>query len=187
MSKLRIGVDVDDVVYDVYNKIVPMLLQSFNIDKGQFNNGNLDYFDIDNDTYRQYLDDHFKQFVNELEVKNNCAETLLKMKQSGLEIVFITARSDDVLGDAYQITKRSLDRDGIVYDKIITNAQDKGLACMVEKIDIFIDDSIKHTQRVSLLGIDTLIFDMPYNQHINIKRVNNWEQIYEYIMSKNSR
>ncbi len=182
---MRIGIDIDDVVYDVYSKIVPMLCDYFGIDDDQFNLNNLDYCDTDDIDHRHYLVDSFIKVVNDFEVKENCVMVLQKLKKAGYEIIFITARSDGNLGDAYQVTKNNFDRDGIIYDKIIVNAKDKGQICMIEEINIFIDDAIKHTERVKLLGIDTVLFDMPYNKHIDIKRVENWNQIHDYIINKN--
>ena len=58
--------------------------------------------------------------------------------------------------------------------------------CIDEQIDLFIDDSIEHFQKVSNSGIQTLLFNnkINLNKTVNLNKVNNWKEIYEYILMK---
>ena len=61
----------------------------------------------------------------------------------------------------------------------------KAEVCKNLDINLFIDDAEDNIIEVSSQGIDTLIFDAPWNQNMkkikNTKRVYSWEDIVEYI------
>ncbi len=66
-------------------------------------------------------------------------------------------------------------------DKIRSKAE----VCNNLNINIFIDDAVENVIEVSSLGIETLIFDAPWNQDMkkikNTKRVYSWNEIVRYI------
>ena len=49
------------------------------------------------------------------------------------------------------------------------------------KIDVLIDDSIKHCTNVSKLGIPVLMVATDYNKQSDFRKVKNWEEIYNVI------
>ena len=69
------------------------------------------------------------------------------------------------------------------YNKIITGAGKKAELCVENNIDLLIDDSIKHCTNLSNIGIDTLLFNSINNKDIetNLKRVYNWNEVYDYV------
>ena len=81
------------------------------------------------------------------------------------------------------ITEVYIEKNGIMYDKLITNSQAKDKTCQEEQIDLFIDDNIKHCQSVSNIGKEVLMFENYYNKdYSNVKHVKTWKEIYEYIL-----
>ena len=78
-----------------------------------------------------------------------------------------------------------LDENNIYYDNLIlTDAYDihaKSLECLKNDIDIMIDDSVRICSDLITSGITTILMDTPYNRKINIKRVKNWEEFYEFV------
>ena len=75
-----------------------------------------------------------------------------------------------------------LNNNKINYDKLICDF-DKAKVCKIEKIDLFIDDSIANCSKVNELGIETIVFNSKSNikDKTNLYRVDNWEEIYEKI------
>ena len=84
--------------------------------------------------------------------------------------------------DPYISTKKQLEINNIYYDKLFCTF-DKVSICKTEKVDLFIDDSIENCIAINNIGIDTLLFNSVLNekQNVNIKRVRNWKEIFEYI------
>ena len=70
----------------------------------------------------------------------------------------------------------------INYDKLICSF-DKDKVCKNENIDLFIDDSIENCNKVSKLGIETLLFTSKSNMssETNLNRVYSWEDIYNFV------
>ena len=71
------------------------------------------------------------------------------------------------------------------YDKLFVDLESKKQTAIDEKIDLFIDDSPKHCQEVSKLGIKVIMMDAKYNKNNNeFIHMSNWQEIYEYIQSR---
>ena len=98
---------------------------------------------------------------------------------------YSAARFVSSIKDVDTRTKDLLDSFNIKYHKIITGAGNKAEVCIENKIDLLIDDSIKHCSKFEELGGKALLFNSPVNKDIetNLKRVYNWKEIYEIINS----
>ena len=85
------------------------------------------------------------------------------------------------------MTKKWLDENFIKYHNLIlTNAykndkHGKTEKCKDNNIDVMIDDSVHICKDCIDNDITTLLMDTPYNRKVDIPRVHNWEEIYEYI------
>lgn len=84
------------------------------------------------------------------------------------------------------MTIKWLKKYDIEYGKLIlTNAynhQEKADICIKNNVDIMIDDSINVCLKCSESGIKSLLFNTEYNKNeISFTRVNNWEEIFNYI------
>lgn len=81
-------------------------------------------------------------------------------------------------------TEEWLKKNGIAYDKLILDAQDKAKVCKEYEIDLFIDDSIKHCKKIESVGIKTFLYTSMMNEAVEVKeltRVYSWIQIYHKI------
>lgn len=79
------------------------------------------------------------------------------------------------------IKDREVEFGKIYYDDLFCTT-DKVSICKEKNIDLFIDDSINNCTNISNIGIDVLLFDSKINKHCNdFRRVNNWEDVYNYI------
>lgn len=125
-------------------------------------------------------------------IKPFAKEIINKLIEEGNQIIFITARNNkgDRIDDSYSISKNLLDKNGIGYDKLITECNNKLLVCKENNIDIFIDDKIETCLELQNKGIISFIMNTPFNNQLNEKnivRVFSWVDLYYKIQEvKNS-
>ena len=135
--------------------------------------------------YRTYSQ-KYKILLKNPKLKDNVKEVIDELSKEN-EIIFITARPDYSFGNAYEFSKKFLDKNKIYYDKIITNAKDKKTICKEEKIDIFIDDGKDNCASVSELNIQVLMFENFFNEdETRFKKVKNWKEIKNIIKEENN-
>ena len=190
---MRIGIDIDNVISN-FNE---MLLEKYLIhDKELRNTGiinpNAKYirtgmFDWSNEEELSFYKDNIEGIAKKLKVKEKAKEYIDRLHSDGHLIYIITGRDNGEYSEPYNMTKKWLDENNIYYDNLIlTDAYDihaKSLECLKNDIDIMIDDSVRICSDLITSGITTILMDTPYNRKINIKRVKNWEEFYEFVSS----
>ena len=191
---MRIGVDIDNVISTFNEELLEEFLKH-NKELGYSKdiNKNADYitrgmFNWPDGEVQEFYRKNIERIVNKLGVKSGAKEYIDKLKSDGHDIYIITGRDNGEHSDPYNNTKKWLDDNDIYYDKLIlTNAyknyeHGKPEKCIENNVDIMIDDSVHICKDCIDCGIETLLMDTPYNRQVNdIKRVNNWKEIYEYI------
>lgn len=190
---MRIGIDIDNVISN-FNE---MLLEAYLVhDKELRNTGiinpNAKYirtgmFDWSNEEELSFYKDNIEGIAKKLKVKEKAKEYIDRLHSDGHLIYIITGRDNGEYSEPYNMTKKWLDENNIYYDNLIlTDAYDihaKSLECLKNDIDIMIDDSVRICSDLITSGITTILMDTPYNRKINIKRVKNWEEFYEFVSS----
>lgn len=190
---MRIGIDIDNVI----SNFDEMLLETYLIhDKELRNTGiinpNAKYirtgmFDWSNEEELSFYKDNIEGIAKKLKVKEKAKEYIDRLHSDGHLIYIITGRDNGEYSEPYNMTKKWLDENNIYYDNLIlTDAYDihaKSLECLKNDIDIMIDDSVRICSDLITSGITTILMDTPYNRKINIKRVKNWEEFYEFVYS----
>ncbi len=190
---MRIGIDIDNVISN-FNE---MLLETYLMhDKELRNTGiinpNAKYirtgmFDWSNEEELSFYKDNIEGIAKKLKVKEKAKEYIDRLHNDGHLIYIITGRDNGEYSEPYNMTKKWLDENNIYYDNLIlTDAYDihaKSLECLKNDIDIMIDDSVRICSDLITSGITTILMDTPYNRKINIKRVKNWEEFYEFVSS----
>lgn len=188
---MRIGIDIDNVI----SNFDEMLLETYLIhDKELRNTGiinpNAKYirtgmFDWSNEEELSFYKDNIECIAKKLKVKEKAKEYIDRLHNDGHFIYIITGRDNGEYSEPYNMTKKWLDENNIYYDNLIlTDAYDmhaKSLECLKNDIDIMIDDSVRICSDLITSGITTILMDTPYNRKINIKRVKNWEEFYEFV------
>lgn len=118
-------------------------------------------------------------------------EILEMLHKDGHKLFLITARGTAYADGAQEIStaKARLEQLKLPFDKIIWAREDKGQACLENKIDIFIDDDTKHCENVAECGIRALHFRDRFIPHAkeskNITEVDTFMHIYKEITAKN--
>ena len=188
---MRIGIDIDNVI----SNFDEMLLETYLIhDKELRNTGiinpNAKYirtgmFDWSNEEELSFYKDNIECIAKKLNVKEKAKEYIDRLHNDGHLIYIITGRDNGEYSEPYNMTKKWLDENNIYYDNLIlTDAYDihaKSLECLKNDIDIMIDDSVRICSDLITSGITSILMDTPYNRKINIKRVKNWEEFYEFV------
>lgn len=197
---MRIGIDIDDTTVITVNAMVKYADKYDTLvlgRKGTNNNLGL----IKNRYYLKalygwtdeekfgFFNMYYKNVLEECVPMPNVDKVIKKLKEDGHEIYFITARLNNIPEcNTEEITKETLKRANIPYDKLIINAGDKILACKENKIDFFIEDSYETCKQLSKINIPSILMTTKMNKNIdegNIRRVHNWDEIYSEIVKYN--
>ena len=192
---MNIGIDVDDTISNSFETIFADS-QKFDIELG--NSGEpKQYGKISDHNQIETLYSHWtneqielfwkKYFIKVLTVarpKDSVAEVLEKLKEEGNNIIIITSRYEETEGstEIEDYTRKWLNKNGIVYDKLVLGAKDKLKVAKENDIDLFIDDSIKHCRNVQSGNIRTILYTSICNQGVetpDLERAYSWVQIYD--------
>ena len=178
-----IGIDIDDTITNS-NRVVRYYINKYSNDKELKKN-------VEGIIRGSYVSDGTKKFYkkhseiigNNIKVKKNAREIIQRLHDEGHRIVIVTARNNDYYDDAYKFSYEYLTKNGIVFDKLITNQVYKKDTCKREKIDIMIDDAIDTVDSTQEIGIRSILFDSSINKNkkTKAKRLNNWNSVYNYI------
>lgn len=179
---MRIGIDIDDTICNTWDFVIPYLSRYFNISIDNLKNSDKIYYEACNTTpieYCKFSKKYYPSIALKYKIKPNVRKVLKKLKEDGHEIIFITARSNNGFYDPYKTSLKYLNKHKIPYDKLIVNAKEKAPICLEEKIDLFIDDSIRNCTEVANKNIPVLLFDANFNKKCTLfKRVFSWKEIY---------
>ena len=190
---MNIGIDIDNVISNFDEVLKKEFLEH---DKELRNTGIVNpnlyvtqgMFDWSEDEIWGFYLENIGRIAKSLEVKPGAKEYIDKLKEDGHMIVIITGRDNGDYADPWNITENWLKQKEIKYDKLIitdaykNNKHAKTEKCFENNIDIMIDDSIHNCMDCIENNITTLLMDTPYNRvEKDMIRVNNWEEVYEFI------
>lgn len=132
-----------------------------------------------------FFDMYYKDVLEECYPLPNAVEKINKLKEEGNDIIFITARLTNVKNcDTENITKTTLEKYEIPYDRLIMNVDNKLEYCKEHKVEIFIDDSFETCKSLQENGIKSYLMTTRMNRNIesgNVERVTSWDEVYEKI------
>ena len=117
---MRIGIDLDDTICRT-TEIVGDTVEEYAAKK------NLDPLDVFNSEKLKYefFNENLSDIYSNVSVKHDVSSVIKRLKNRGNEIYIITARSDNYvpsIKNVYKITKDWLEKNNIVFDKIIISA-----------------------------------------------------------------
>ena len=193
---MKIGIDIDDTTFftaksmlkyaDIFEQEIsgkPVNRDNFGLIENRYYLKAL--YGWDNETKFAFFNKYYKNVLEECTMLPYANKVIEKLKQDGNKIYFITARLMNIAGcDTEKITKSSLDKFNIPYDKLYLHISDKLSFCKEHKIDICIEDSYETCKELADSGIKSILMTTKMNEKIdegNIKRAKNWNEIYELI------
>lgn len=190
---MKIGVDIDNVLSN-FNEV--LLTDYINHDKELRNNGIINkdvyirkMFDWTEDEENQYYKENIERLASLLQPIKDCSKYIKVLREKVYSIYIISGRNNGEYSDPYKMTIEWLEKYNIEYDKLILtnayNSEEKAKVCRENNISIMIDDSTRILTEVDKYGIKALLMDTPYNieKGNNLTRVQNWKEIYEYIIN----
>ena len=198
---MNIGIDIDDTISNSFESVFTNA-QKFDIELG-YNGDPKQYGRIPNHNYIETMFPHWnieqtrifweRYFIDMLTIatpKKYVAETFKKFKEDGDKIILITSRYEYEPGSnvVENYTKQWLEKNKIVYDKLVMNSQHKFIEAKENQIDLFVDDSIEHCESVQSEGIKAFLYTSICNQAIEVselERVYSWVQIYNKCKNTN--
>ena len=188
-----IGIDMDDTICSTNERII---IEADKYDKevlGGSGIKNIDAYEFTemmgwpSEMKGQFFADKLEHIMDNAEIKENAKEVINKLHDEGNKMVFISFRKGKYIKDPYLLTKNWLDRNGVHYDKIYVDTGSKVDECISENVNLFIDDKESHCEDVASAGIDVLLFTNAYNHdEKRFRRVDNWNQVYDYVKEKNN-
>ena len=190
---MRIGVDIDNVLSNFNDE----LLKEFLIhDKQLRNNGIINkelyitrgMFDWSKEEIDNFYYSNIERIAKNLNAIDKAPEYIKKLRKNGYEIYIISGRDNGEYSDPYNMTANWLEKHNIEYDKLIltnsSNSLEKVNICIENNISIMIDDSTRVYSEMVKNGITALLMDTPYSRTMeDVKRVYNWEEIYNFIIN----
>lgn len=184
---MRIGIDIDDTIAKTSEYLIE---EGLKFDKSLNNKGFRDKNAYDFRKMFYWNDDECEAFIeyirknnlfSEVRIRDDFKDVFDKLSLNN-EIYFITFRNERWFNNHVLITEKWLEKNGISYDKLITDSGPKGIVCLNNKIDLFIDDSVKHCLDAVNNGVKTLLMDTIYNRDDNdLNRVNDWYDVLSYL------
>jgi 5'(3')-deoxyribonucleotidase len=187
---MKIGIDIDDTVSKTNERLIEEAVKyDSEVLRGRgFKNP--DAYSFMEMFYWSVVDvDNFlKKFRKsnafyELEPKEYAAQVITKLYEAGNEIYFITRRQNTF--KVKSMTKKWMKKNGFKYNKIFFHIREKGKFAEDLGIDLFIDNDEKNVYEALEYNIDSLLMATRYNENVtDLKRVNDWKEIYKYIKEK---
>ena len=196
---MRIGLDIDDTTFITVKSMIKYAdLYDIEVLGRTGTNGNLGLiqnryylealYGWDKETKFDFFNTYYKYVLEECTVMPNADEVIRKLKNEGNEIYFITARLTNISNcNTEEITKKSLEKFNIPYDKLIVNASDKLEVCKENNIQMFIEDSFETCKQLQENRIKSYLMTTKMNENIDagdIERVSSWNEIYNKINNK---
>ncbi len=130
----------------------------------------------DEDEYLQFYRRYGERIHAEAVPAEGAAEALESMREN-YRIHVVTAR----LQRWEQVTREWLQRHGMTHDRLhFTDLKTKEDVCAAHDIGVLVEDSPRHLKPVHEEGTAVVIFDNPYNRHVdlrNSRRVEKWSQV----------
>ena len=191
---MNIGIDIDDTISNTFETFLPYMQKFVEQDLNRKLDLNLssrtDYYNImekynlSEEEARTFWVSYYVEILESVKPKEAAVEVINLLKEKGNKIYLITARFDDGIVNVKAITEKWLEVNKINYDKLIINSHNKLEIAKQEKIDIFIDDSIRNCEMVSSGNIKAYMFSTQNNSYYeneNIEKVVSWNELYEKI------
>lgn len=192
---MKIGIDVDGVLLD-YEKGMIANAEIYDIEecrgRGIIHPNKYfvqDKYDWTYEEKEKFIKENLGKVSKDSNIMAGAKYVVKKLRKMENELIIISSRgteSDEMI----DIVTEKFDKEGIKFDKYYWKKRDKLDICCSEKIDIMIDDSPIICQKMAENKIKTIYFrgirgnDLEKSEYI--KEVNNWGEVYRYILKQNS-
>ena len=194
---MNIGIDIDDTLSETFETLLPYA-QKYTIEdlkrQSKVNiDGNLTnhFYIVHINGWNEqeaiaFWEKNYAEILKNVNIKKFAAETINKLRNKGHKIYIITSRWEMRVDNVRLITEKWLKDNNIEYDALFLNAEDKLSIAKENNVDIFIDDSFNHCERiVDNSDIKVYMMNSKVNEKLNhdkIRRVFSWPEVYDLIV-----
>ena len=181
---MNIGIDIDDTITYSYETLLPIVSVKYGMSMKKLLAQKPSYNMLHNTLpdYDKFRWENFRIMAKMAPLREDVVEILNQLKKDGHKIIFITARGYEEYPDPYKLSLDYLKRNGVPFDKLIVNAKDKAKTCLLENIDVFIDDCAKHCKAVQSKGIETIQMGNDFTEvSKDLNRLDTWKDSYKKI------
>ena len=180
---MRIALDLDDTIIETDMFLLEQMASFYNIGKDYLLKNNYSYINMSDEFKKkeiEFIQEMFEKRLMEIPLKKNAKEIINKLFEENNEIYIITSRQ--FFKDVYNSSLKQLNNYGIKITKLICTKNKKD-ACVNNKIDVFVDDSLSKTKEAEGYVKNIFVFESRYNKNKDngLKKVNNWEELYALI------
>lgn len=193
---MKIGIDIDGVLTDIEQWQLDFgskyFYENYNMNiKNHKGYETFEIFEVDQKLDDEFWEKYFIDYSKNIEIRKFANEVIKKLKDDGHEIYIITARGSFLSHSAHVMSYEDnktivlnwLEKNNIVYDKIIFSPEDKLDICIENNIDLMIEDKVANINKISS-EIPVICFNAGYNESCNgnnIIRCYSWYDIYTKI------
>lgn len=172
---MNIGIDMDNTICSTSEKILEYQ-EKFIADK----NITVDILWKEENYKNEFLQKYLEEIYDTAEIKNDASKVINILKNNN-KIFIITARSKKFVSDIYDVINRYLLKHNINVDGIFIDGKDKVDVCILNKIDVMIDDSRYNYQKLLDNNIKAILFDEHEKNKDIVNRVVCWNDIIDKI------
>lgn len=166
---MRIGIDIADTIIDVWPTIMTKA-DEFN-KKYVKNNITSErwlylpehYYGWNNEQAKQFWNLYRDNVTFSAPLNKYVYEVLDELKKMGIEIYFITAKTNEEYKNLENSIINLLNKYNLPYDKIIVQAENKGKICKDNDIICLVDDSFDNCLKANNFDINSILLTKPYN------------------------
>lgn len=170
-KKLIIGIDIDDTMTNLTEFLVAFGEQNGGKLKQPINKTSLkELFDWDDSEKLDLWKNNIEYITSTISTRPLVKETLQEMKRRNYDIYLISTRGSKYYKDARKATINWLNKNEIIYDKLILT-EEKDKACLEYNVDIYIDDRPNTCDALLNIGIKTFIFDNVFNKEYSNNQI----------------
>jgi len=183
---MNIGIDLDGTITDFHRYLViygKQFLKDYKI-KNQNGYSVSDIFYINNDDEKRLNEYIRTELRMKVKPRKNAKEFLDYLHNNNYKVIIITSRKETDQIDVKNNTIKWLKDNKLYYDKLVIGNSNKAEECIKNKIDIFIDDKIKHCKSVQNEGIKTYIFNNTYNKEETLNRIYSFSELINVFNNK---
>jgi len=181
---MNIGIDIDDTITNTYETLIPMVAINYGLNIEEFL-AKLPSYKMITGSFPNYEDFQHKYYdtvAKLVPIRPRAVEVINKLREEGHRIVFISARHYGEYTDPYKLSYDYLTEKGFKFDKLIVNTPNKAKECVLENIDLFIDDNTLNCKAVKNRGIATLQMDTIFTKGSKqIRHVGDWDEVYKIV------
>jgi hypothetical protein len=177
---MNLGFDIDGVISDFVESFIKIVKNHYNTVITE-----TDIYCHDLNLVLGITEEERDKLIKETILKGpelnlDAKQTLAKLSSEGHQIFILTARSNSLI----ETTRKWLKEKGISYRQLLHLKEGKKYQANAN-LDVIVEDNLKDAIGWSQKVKNVLIYDHPWNQTKNvrklIKRVYNWDDIYTEI------